>query len=259
MKEFIKINRDFLTLNDKEISIVRQIGTEGFLLYHYFLYEQASKLNCSLNIRIIQDFLSKDYDNRPLIEYTDKKINKVSTLKDKATIIKHIKTLKRCGYIKLNTDEIKSINQTLIIECTKDLKSIENNPFYLYDDISKQRGFEAFAMQLFVDRIHRIGHIGFTLLCLLGKNFNKNYGSVSCEGFANPTKEYMSKMINRDVKTIRAYLYMLQDEKLIKIKKQPAIQIDVNEYNEPIWQYVPNHYEVNYKLIGNKYNIENEK
>lgn len=242
MKDFIQVKYKFLNLNENGVNPIQAIGTEGFLLYHYFLYEQGNKPMCNISINMIQEFLNRDYDNRPILKYTSKKQNKVSLMKNKTTIIKYLNILSNNKYIKIHNKLSTSIHKPIIIECIK----------------TEETGFDAFPMNLLVNEIHRIGHIGFNILCLLGKNFNSSYGSISCEGFANPSEEYISKVIHRDIKTVRAYLYLLQSEKLIKIKKQTPIVVGVNEHNEPIYEYINNHYEVGYKMSGNKYNIAEE-
>lgn len=240
MKEFIQVKYDFFKLNEANITPIRVIGTGGFLLYHYLLYEQSSKQTCNLTIRMIQEFLNMDYNNRPNIIYNKNKDNKVSTLKGKNTIIKYLKLLSNNGFIKIRNGISNDINKPMVIECIK----------------MDSKGFEAFPSAVFVDYIHKIGHIGFTILCLLGKNFNANYGSCSCEGFANPTEEYISLVIGRDIKTVRAYLYLLKDLKLINIKPQPPIVTGYNECGEEMYEYIANHYEVRYKLMDNKYYLE---
>jgi len=237
MKDFIQVKYKFLNLDENNINPIHTIGTEGFLLYHYFLYEQGNKPICNLSIRMIQEFLNRDYDKRPIITYTKNKCNPVSLMKSKKTIVKYLKILVNNKYIKIHNGVPSNINKPMIIQCVK----------------TEETGFDAFPIALFINKIHRMGHIGFTILCLLGKNFNSTYGTISCEGFANPSEEYISKVTNRDFKTVRAYLRLLESQKLIKIKKQPAIVKGVNEYNYPIYEFINNHYEVGYKMQNNKY------
>lgn len=256
--KFIKIDRDIF--NSDERNLFNYIGTEGFALYHYLLMMQGNKSFCQVSIKMIQNALSFDYDNRPQIEYHRNKIHKISTLKDKKTIIKYLNLLQLNKCIEVREDIPAGINDFMIIKCNE-LKVIKNEIDNKVDDNVKEQekynGFLAFPEELFVDYIYKIGHIGFALLSLLGKLHNINFGGIGCEGFANPSEEYISKVIKKDTDTIRAYLYLLHDLKLIKIEQQNPIEGEnYDKYGRLETIYLSNHYIVKYKLPQNKYYID---
>jgi hypothetical protein len=89
----------------------------------------------------------------------------------------------------------------------------------------------------------------------LAKLHNKDYGSDTGIGFANPTQEYMSAIIKRDIETIRAYSYMLQNQKLIKIEEQEKVFKGYNSDGESVYEPFPNNYIVRYRDSENKYYI----
>jgi len=240
-KYFIKINNEWL-INANEDNLFTRIGTEGFTIYCMLLQIKNNNDKFLVNIKQIQKILSRDYDKRPEIIYSEKKRNYINVTKGARTIKKYLTALIREKLIKTeeSIDEI-GINDFMIMNILE-----ENYP----------KGFTPIANDLIINKIHKIGHIGFSLLYILTNLFNKSYGGEYSEGFADPSEKYLSNVIKRDVNTVRVYLYLLQKQKLIKIKPQPKILLCYNKDGEEVFQYIPNHYIVKNKLIDNEYYID---
>jgi hypothetical protein len=178
-KEFFKTDIYFKT-----------IKTEGFALYCYMLYKTNNKDNLTTTISEIIDFFNFNYVGRPNIKYHKNKGNQISLLKNKMTVIKYLKLLEKYKFIELsNKKEFSSdINH---IEYLKVHKSIGEN--ITVDD------------DFFETCIHNIGHIGWSLFCII------NYLSKN-----KITIESISSLLNKDIKSINAYLTLLKDFKIIK-------------------------------------------
>lgn len=236
-KNFIMIDNEIL-LNNEKFNIFSEIGTEGFTLYCYLLTQQSNKTYCQVNIKMIIDFFNrKTRNSKQLID--GNKQYKVSTMKNKRTIFRYLQKLKNNKFIEIDNLECK-INKIFTIK----IKKIES------------KNFTRISEELFVDYIYKIGHIGWSILYILTKLHNNDYGSISCEGFANPTEQYLSEIIKRNIKTIRMYLYLLQDYKLIKIENNDAIYKGINSKGIEIYEFLPNNYIVKNRVAENKYYIE---
>lgn len=245
---FLKIEHE---LFDSEKNIFELAGTEGFTLYCTLLYYQASSPSVCIRLKDVQTFLTREYDKRLILTYSAKKKCKVNCLKDKETITKYFGTLVRIGLVEIlnlqdliakqKNKEFKyeriNLSDTLIIKCKKEKNSNKWN---------------AISTDLFEDYIYKIGHTGWSILCLLSKLHNKTYGNIMDGGFANPTEEYISIIISKSIDTVSVYLYMLQNQKLIKIQAQEPITI-INKYGNEEDKYLPNHYIVKHKINGDKY------
>lgn len=249
--QFIKINNEFFKGKDENgINTFLKIGTEGFTLYTYFLYQQGINQSCNINIRMIQSFLCRDYEDRPELEYKNKKDTKckISCIKDRKTILHYIECLYKNKFIVIhNIDDIlkgiKSfggigINEILIISCN----GIPNDKYTIIPN------------DLYFDYIHKIGHIGWSLLTILSNLHNASFGGEYSYGFAYPKEEYLSEIINKGLTTTKQYLYLLGKQKLIKIEPQPTIIIETSHGDEYI--YTRNHYIVKWKIPDNEYYIE---
>ena len=243
-KYFIKINNEWL-INANENNIFTRIGTEGFAIYCVLLQIKNNNDKFLVNIKQIQKILSRDYDKRPEITYSEKKINYINVTKGARTIKKYLTALAREKLIETeeNIDKI-GINDFMIINIPE-----ENYP----------KGFTPIVNDLIIDKIHKIGHVGLSLLYILTNLFNKSYGGEYSVGFANPTEKYLASIIKRDVNTVRAYLYLLKEKRLIKILPQSPIYLGTDKNGNDIYQYISNHYIVNNKLSENKYYIEYKK
>lgn len=242
MKNFIMVDNEMM-LNNENFNTFTRIGTEGFTLYCYLLTQQGQKSYCQVSLKMIHSFMNRKFENPKSLTYTKTKECKVGTMKDKKTIIHNLNTLNKEKLITLDYKETYGLNEILTIRVTR----IETTNFTMISE------------DLFVDYIHKIGHIGWTLLYILTKLHNGEYGSCSSEGFANPTEEYLKSIIKKDVKTIRAYLYLLKDYKLITIdKNEPIYKGKVYKDNKEIdfYEFIPNNYVVKNRLMNNKYYIE---
>jgi len=236
-KNFVRIKNEFLD-NTEDDNIFVRVGTEGMLLYTYFRYIAGNNDTFQVSIKMIHQFINRDYANRPDIIYSKKKVYKIGLLQDKKTIVKYIKALEKEKLIIIKNDTKYKLNDFMLIELV---------------ETEYIKGFTAVSNELFIKYIPKIGHIGWSLLLILTKLFNNTYGGTGCEGFANPSEAYLSRIIKRDIETVRAYLYLLQKQKLIKIELQPVIQKGTDKYGKNIFEYTPNHYIVKNKLIDNKY------
>lgn len=239
MKNFIKINNNILTDNN-QFNTFKKIGTEGFTLYCFLLTQQGQKSYCQTTIKMIASFMNRDIKNPKELEYSNSKKCRVSSMKDKKTISKYLRLLNANEMIEVKTDMSVKLNDILTLKTKKP------------DD----KNFTMISEDLFVDYIHKIGHIGWSLLCILTKLHNSDFGNCSSEGFANPTEEYLSSIIKKDLKTIRAYLYLLQDYKLIKIEPQKPIYRGLDKNGVEFYEFLPNTYVVKNRLVDNKYYLE---
>jgi hypothetical protein len=249
--QFLKISNELIKGQDEQgINSFKLIGTEGFTLYTYLLYQQNNNQNVSINIRMIQSFLCRNYDKRLVLDYKNKegKPCKVSLMKDRKTIINYLQYLYEQKYITIhNIDDILlqhnkfnsiGINDILIISCNY---------------IAKDR-YTLIPSDLYFDYIHKIGHIGWSLLVILSNLHNETFGNNMSNGFAYPKEEYLAETINKGITSTKQYLYLLDKLKLIKIEEQPNIEIITSKGKEIT--YTRNHYIVKWKLQGNKYYIQ---
>jgi len=242
MKNFIMIDNEML-LDTSGFNTFKRVGTEGFALYCYLLTQQGQRSYCQINIKMIDGFMNRKIEKPKNLFYTKDKTSKVSTMKDRKTIIKHLNSLYNSKLISMEYKKTYGINDMLIIK----VKRIETNNFTMISE------------DLFVDYIYKIGHVGWSLLYILTKLHNEDYGSCSCEGYANPTEEYLNSIIKKNIKTIRAYLYLLKDYKLINICVNERIYKGADAYGVNFYEYIPNNYTVRNRLVDNKYYIERQK
>lgn len=243
MENFLKIYNIFF--EDDVYNLFAQIGTEGFTLYTYLLYEQESKPMTITSIKKIQSFMCRDYDKRPKIKYDKHTECKISCLHKKETIINTLRVLEQKELIFIDTkiDYNKlNINTNIVLKC-KEFNT----------------GFEPISTNLFIDKIHKIGHIGWSLLCFLTKCHNISYGGIQCDGFGNPTEDYIERVIKRNIKTIRGYSELLEKQHLIRIEQQQPVLIGEDQHGKGVFDYIANHYIVKSKTENNKYNLESKK
>ena len=250
MKNFIRVDNEWLT-NASEGNIFEKIGTEGFTIYCTLLQIKCNRDKFQVTIKEIQNILSRNYEKRPKITYSKKKTNYINVIKDARTIKKYLKLLYEQKLIEIEGD----------IEKIDEIDKIRITDYIIINviELEYKKGFTSIACDLILDKIHEIGHIGFSLLYILTNLFNKNFGGENCEGFANPSEQYLSNIIKRDINTVRAYLYLLKEKRLIRILPQSPIYLGTDKNGNEIYQYTPNHYIVNNKLSENKYYIEYKK
>ena len=242
--QFLKINNEFLKGRDKDdINIFRKIGTEGFTLYSYFLYVQGNNESANVSIKNIQSFLCRYYDKRPSLNYKNRQC-KIGNLKSKQTILLYINALIKNKLITIH-------NLEDLITHYKKFESINiNETFIISCNAIPDEKYTLIPCNLFLNYIHKIGHIGWSLLSILSNLYNDSYGNKYSNGFANPSEEYLSKTINKGLTTVKAYLHLLEQLKLIKIEQQDNIYIETPHGTEVT--YTPNHYITRWKLSDDK-------
>ena len=220
--QFIMIDNMLFNIDEQYFE---KIGTEGFYIYCFLKYQKGQKVCAEVSIKMIQSFIAGEYD---------------FGFKDTRSIKKYLEALIRNKFISI--DEDKKI---------ADIKINDIFDIYISDDC---KSFTPVSCEMFKIEIRYIGCNGWALLCLLTFLFNKNYGSHTCEGFANPSQEYMSNLLNIHENTIKKYSDILEKNKLIKVKPQePQKIIDKNGMEKD--KYLPNHYIVRNRLLDQKYYI----
>jgi hypothetical protein len=239
MKKFIKVDNRFFEI-DKDLDITKFyfIGTEGFTIYCYLLMMESGYDFAQVNIKMIKEFLNRKINGR-----------KKSTegLRDKRTILKYLIALKRQKYVECEElNEKTKLNDILMIKVNNTCNKEQG------------KGWSGISTELFSDYIHKLGHIGWSIYCLLFKNHNVNAGNPAPSnlGFAFPTEEYMGKMLNRHENTIKQYIPLLKKYKLVEVEPQKPNIYTVPNGTERI-KYMPNHYIVKAKVDRfNKYYVD---
>jgi hypothetical protein len=238
-KSFIALDNNFFNINKRWFNAIK---TEGFTIYSYLLAIQGNRSFGKASINDLISTFNVDYDNRPSVKYSESKINKISTIKDKRVLIKYIKLLETNKLISLVGEIPKSNNANFTFKCIA----------------NKEDGFTPISDELFIDYISKIGYIGWSILCLLTNLHNNTFGGVGCCGFCNPSEEYISKILKKDIKTIQCYLKLLEKLKLIKIENQTPIFTGLySSSGKEIYEFITNHYIVKNRLSDNKYNLNN--
>lgn len=232
--KFIQISHSFFK-QEENITSFYEIGTEGFAIYCYLLLMQGNSSVAQISIKMIRDFLNRD---------VTKKKKTIEGLSDKRTILKYLIALQRVGLIEgldKVIDKNIHLNDTLLIRVVKDTTN----------------GWSGISENLFIENIHKLGHIGWSLYCLLFKLHNMSFGGQAGNyGFANPSEKYMGEVLNRHENTIKAYLPLLEKYHLVKIIPQ-EVQAYVNPNGETEYKYMPNHYIVKAKAYpDDKYFIK---
>ena len=264
-KTFIKIPNNFFTIEKNEfseeieISKFKQFGTEGFTIWTYLLYTQGNQVSAQTSIKRIQSFLNRNMDSR------GKKAK--NGLTDARTIKKYLNVLLKMDMIKIEEfidddpdEEVKEQPKNNYFENIRADEElfIEVNPM---DD---GNGFSAISTQLFYDYVHKIGHIGWSIYCLLFKNHNTGFGNTdetygNC-GFASCSEEYIANILGINKSTVSDYITNQIPKKLVKVQSQPTTTYYDFQKNKEITKYMPNHYIVLAKGDSeNKYYINNVK
>lgn len=217
-QNFIKINnRFFYNKEGKAGDMFKRIGTDGFTIICYLIMLQNNLPAARTNIKDILDFTG---------------------IKDKRTVVKRLETLQKLGTIKLNKELSKvGVNDILSIKVNEKVSKSEDN-------------FTSISSNLFNDYIHIIGHIGWSILCLLTKLHNYNY---SFEGYANPSHEHISRIIDRGITTVKKYINILSDNGLVKVEEQVPTFLFTSTKGKDIYENYPNHYIVRHRLKGKPY------
>jgi hypothetical protein len=123
-------------------------------------------------------------------------------------------------------------------------------------------GFSSISTQLFEDYICKLGHVGWSLYCMLYQYHNESFGNKQSWGFSTCSEEFMSNILNRNKNTISKYVNEFKDnyKKLIKVESQDPVLIYNSRTQKDEKQYMPNHYCVLAKCdYNNKYYVGNIK
>jgi hypothetical protein len=243
-QQFIKINNHFFYNSNGETSLwISKIGTLGFALYCYFLVEQGEKKSILTDIN--QILLETKFSTRTTLSdyiYTLQK-NKLLTL-ERLYIKPNLKPRKD----KLGNDEPPRIqlHEKIRISCNEKSYKLDNN-------------FTMISCDLFKNKIKIIGHVGWSILCLLSKLFNPSYStSPNDPGCCNPSYEHMSTILDVNRKTLGDYIKILDNNSLIKIYEQKSKPYEDANGKSKIRSY-NNQYIVYNRIPGHEYYIDIKK
>lgn len=260
-KSFIKIPNSLFTIEKNSIgeeigiSKFKQFGTEGFTIWSYLLYTQGTQVSAQTTIKRIQSFLNRNKETRS--KYIAKNgLNDTRTIKKYLNILLKMKMIKFEQFI--DEEEIELFGEAISNDFTN-IRSDEEL-FIEVNPMDDGNGFSIISSQLFFDFVHKIGHIGWSIYCLLFKNHNLNFGNTNDDeysmknyGFATCSEEYISKIIDRNKSTISKYITNLIPSTLIKVLPQGSTEWYDYKTGETIQTYMPNHY-----IVLAKYNPENK-
>ena len=284
-KSFLKIQNKFFEKNkDTNTTIFHNIETNGFAIYCYILMRVGNQPSTEINIKKIITFFNY-IDTVKDDKKAKKKVNKSKAgLKDARSVKKYIARLIRTNLIEIIgvdfsddklLEEIEKIDDPKIKSkkmqeyLKKKNKAIDNyldgiNVNYEmeikvndYVDSDKEC-FSRISSQLFTDYIKKIGHIGFSVYCLLFKLHNAEFGGDTTFGFANPSREYIADILNISVRTVSEYIGLFENlrPKLIEIEEQPIVETYNSILNKDEKKQEPHHYIIYQKVdSSNKYYI----
>lgn len=242
----MRTSKNFYTIKNNIIFnkeyTMEKIKPEGYAIYSFLKLRQKGSSSCDVNIKTIIAYFNNS--KQLYVKYPQEK--KVSRLKTTRTVRPYLIKLIKDGYIEvlndINIDKI-GINDTLI--------------YAVKDDDLSMGNFTMFNNDLFLDYIGKIGHNGWTIYSLLYTLHNKDFGGKFNEGFATPTEKTIEKITTLSYRTIRAYIGLLEELKLIKVIKNSPILLEgeVDANGRQLYKNVPNNYIVNARLQNNKYNV----
>ena len=266
-KTFIKIPNSLFTIEKNElgeeigVTIFKQIGTEGFTIWSYLLFTQGNQVSAQTSVKRIGSFLNRNKESRS--KYIAK-----NGLNDYRSIKKYLNVLLKMDMIKLEqfiNEEEKDLKQLLGEEINNNYFTnirADEELFIEVNPLDDGKGFSIISSQLFFDYVHKIGHIGWSIYCLLFKNHNINYGNQDDDpytmknyGFANCSEEYISKILDRSRKTISEYISenKIIQTSLVRIFEQKDREWINNKTGLTEFKYMPNHY-----VVHAKYNPEDK-
>lgn len=264
-KTFIKVPNKFFIIEKNEygedtIGTFERIGTEGFTIWCYLLMTQGNQVAAQTSIKRIVTFLNRNKDTR------SKKAK--NGLTDYRTIKKYLNILLNTEIeIKLGEqDKEKKTVKVKMIECGENFNNFndvraDDELFIITNScVAGKEAFSAISTQLFYDYVHRIGHIGWSIYCMLFQYHNITFGNQQAGncGFASCSEEYIAKILKRNKATISEYIRNFGG--LIKIHEQEPITLINPKSGKEEFKYMPNHYIVWAKVdVGNKYHIDNTK
>jgi hypothetical protein len=259
-KTFIRIPHNFFEINEEvKITLFHQIGTEGFTIWCYMLMRQGNQTSTEINIKRIKTFLNRD---------TRSKFKAKKGLNDARTIKKYIVALIRMQLIKINDDVFEEFDNVsdeeknkIISNFMEGLRADDELLITVDNRIGEKDGFSCISVQLFEDWVHKIGHIGWSVYCMLFKSHNTTFGNQSAGnfGFANPSRLYIALILNRSERTIADYINneIHMPCQLVKVIQQPCVTFYNAVSGNMEQKQEANHYIVNAKIdSGNKYYID---
>jgi hypothetical protein len=119
--------------------------------------------------------------------------------------------------------------------------------------------FTMMSSDLFKNKIKTIGHIGWSILCLLSKLFNSSYSaSPNDPGYCNPSYEHIGKILDINRSTIGDHIKKLDNNSLIKINEQKSKPYEDSDGKSKIRSY-NNQYIVYNRIKGYEYYIDINK
>lgn len=214
-----------------------QIGTEGFTVWSYLLMTQGSGVIAQTSIKRIKAFLNRGKES-------NSKQKSKKGLSDARTIKKYLKALQRIDAIEIDIGTIENAraDEELFIKVNSCLNENE--------------GFSRISTQLFFDYVHKWGHIGWSIYCLLYKLHNSTFGSDTSFGFANPSREFIGKIIKRHESTISEYVNSFP-KSVVKVEQQECLTYFNAIKNQEEQKQESNHYIVWAKVDpSNKYYVQ---
>ncbi len=205
------------------------IGTIGFVILTYFIMKQGNKSITQESIKAIYEYIgSKETEG----------------LRSYKTIKKYIRILQKNEYIFIDNDkENFGINDIILVRCNKEIFDTENN-------------FTIMSEEMFYKKIKMIGHIGWSILCYLSRQHNYSYcGEGDGYGYANPSEEKISTVLNIGLTSVKKYISKLEKCRLIKVVPQSPefLYNDVN--GNPVFKKYNNHYVTYSRIPDHKYYI----
>lgn len=220
-KSFIQVpNSIFFYNQDTHGTEIHKIGTKGFTVWSYMNMLQGG--NNILPITI--NSLSKQLN--------------VKGLKDKRVIKAILLNLKRLNYI--NCDSL-----------TKETKPNE----LIYIEVWKYtgKGYSQIDSQLIHDQISTLGHIAFTLYCLMHKEHSADLGnqSLSDNGYCQRKTEWFAERLNLTRSTVETHINKIPSI-LVKVEEQKPM-VEYNDKGDKIFTQQPNRY-----FVKAKYNSDNK-
>lgn len=253
-KSFIKIpNQFFSEIKDNkgvglEYTIFNQISTEGFTIWCYLIMEQGNQSIAQTNIKRMIALFNRN-------KGTSKK-SATNGLCDPRTIKKYLNALQEMKMIKICEEgsNKNTINFTKIRSDQELLLHVNECCFN-----GKGFGFQTISTELFINNIYKMGHIGWSIYCMLYKYHNLEYGGIGCQGFANCSEEYIAEVINRNKSTVSEYVNNMP-KGLMTVEPQPMRTYfnPVKGIDEKLHQ--TNHYTINAKGdSSNKYYIASKR
>lgn len=218
----IEIN-DKTIIQDINYNMFNILGTEGFTLYCYFLTNKNIDHNCQTTINMIKRFFDDNTDSNIKLIYGGSKKCKVSNFKTTKIIFKYINIL---------------IENHIIKDGGNEISSSLNNPFIVIPEtFDNSVSFKNSLNEIYLKSITKIGCIGWSLFCILNI-LKHNNGSE----FVSPTEKFLASIIKKDVKTVRVYLQLLKEYKLINIEQQKPLYLGKDSHGHDCLDFVPNKY-----------------